>query len=443
MKQHTAYGIRIKAESCKPILYTVAIYRSVVSFLVGVVNDNWDAISEFSNTQRKKSYVEGLVHHTKDCPIVRYESFDAQFYKMPSYMRRAAISEAIGRIESYRSNLKNWEKSPAGKKPGFPVAGHTYPVLYEGNMFEQTGDYSARIKVWIRNTWDWMDVRFRKTDADYILRHCAGRRKLCPKIVRKGKCWELMFPFEEEVSLNNTNPLDQIILAVDLGINNACACSVMKSDGTIVSRHMFRMPEQEDCLNHLLNKVKKAQKQGHYHTPVLWTRITNTNRKIATDTARFIADVAEKQHVDMIVFEHLDLCRKVRKSKRQRLHLWKCQDVQSMVACKAHRIGIRISHVNAWNTSRLAYDGSGNVVRGIDHNYSICRFTTGKTYNCDLNASYNIGARYFIHEIIKTIPATEWLDIPAKVPECSRRSTCTLSTLISLNVALAAQTIKH
>ena len=108
-----------------------------------------------------------------------------------------------------------------------------------------------------------------------------------------------------------------------------------------------------------------------------------------------------------------------------------------MVSCKAHRMGLRISHVNAWNTSALAFDGSGKVERSKD-NFSICRFQTGKMYNCDLNASYNIGSRYFVREIIKTLPVTTGLDISAKAPECARRSTCTLSTLISLNAALAA-----
>ena len=74
----------------------------------------------------------------------------------------------------------------------------------------------------------------------------------------------------------------------------------------------------------------------------------------------------------------------------------------------------------------------------INKNYNICRFSTGKVYNCDLNASYNIGARYFIREILKTLSVTTGLDISAKVPECSRRSTCTLSTLRNLNAALAA-----
>ena len=281
-------------------------------------------------------------------------------------------------------------------------------------------------------------MTFRKSDADYILRHCGDRRKLSPTIVKKGRKWELMFPFEEEVALRTVKIQEQKILAVDLGIHNACACSVMKSDGTIVGRRMLRLPVQEDCLNHLLNKVKKAYKQGHRHIPTLWSRINNVNRVISVETARFISGVAEEFHVDAVVFEKLDLKgRKSGKGMRQRLHLWKSQDVQGMVACKVHRMGIRVSHVNAWNTSSLAYDGTGKVERGVNHNYSICRFTTGKVYNCDLNASYNIGARYFIREIIKTLPVTMGLGVSAKVPECTRRSTCTLSTLISLSAALA------
>ena len=43
--------------------------------------------------------------------------------------------------------------------------------------------------------------------------------------------------------------------------------------------------------------------------------------------------------------------------------MWRAQYVQAMVTDKAHRKGIRVSRVNAWGTSRLAYDGSGKVER--------------------------------------------------------------------------------
>ena len=141
------------------------------------------------------------------------------------------------------------------------------------------------------------------------------------------------------------------------------------------------------------------------------------------------------------MFEHLDLNGKKHGSRKQLLHLWKSRYVQSMVSDKAHRLGMRVSHVNAWGTSRLAYDGSGRVLRGRESGYrtnSVCVFATGKIYNCDLNASYNIGARYFIREILKSLPATVRLAIEAEVPQCAKRSTCTLSVLISLNAVLMA-----
>lgn len=96
--------------------------------------------------------------------------------------------------------------------------------------------------------------------------------------------------------------------------------------------------------------------------------------------------------------------------------------------------------VNARNTSRLAFDGSGEVARNST-NMALCRFQNGKQYNCDLNASYNIGARYFIREYLKPIPETEWSLIMAKVPELERRTNCTLSTLFSLYAVLNCQTV--
>ena len=100
---------------------------------------------------------------------------------------------------------------------------------------------------------------------------------------------------------------------------------------------------------------------------------------------------------------------------------------------------MHISRDCAWNTSRLAFDGSGFILRGREggfNTYELCKFTNGKVYNCDLSASYNIGARYFIRELLKSVSEKARLCIEAKVPQCSKRSTCTFSTLVSLNAVL-------
>ena len=443
MDIYTTYKVKIKHYN-HIFKQTVAIYRSAVDYLIAVCHENWESISSIEGSLNRQRYVETLVHATKDNPNPKYD-FDEKFYKMPSYLRRGVISEALGKVSSYKSNLKNWESeepSSRGEFPGYPKAGYIYPSLYRGNMYSETEDtYMAQIKVYVRNTWDWITVQLRKSDVDYINRRCKNRKQCAPTLQKRGKEWYLDFPFEESVKLCKTNIKDQTVVAVDLGINTAATISVMRSDGTILGRHFCKLPKETDHLAHSINRIKKMQQHGNYKTPRLWAKAKGINHDIATKTAGFIMDVAVLYNADTIVFEHLDRKGKLKGSKKQRLHMWRCKEVQAIVTNKAHRLGMHVSHICAWGTSKLAYDGSGFVARGREggfNTYELCKFTNGKVYNCDLSASYNIGARYFIRELLKSVPEKARLRIEAKVPQCSKRSTCTLSTLVNLNTVLAS-----
>lgn len=439
MLMYSAYKVKIKHYN-HIFKDTISVYRTAVDYLIQVCLENWDSIISYEKLLEKQRFVETLIHQTKDNPVVTYD-FDTQFYKFPSYLRRGAISEAIGKVSSYKSNLANWEANPQGKVPSVPKAGYIYPTMYRKGMYEQTGTYQAQIKVYVRNTWDWITVNLRKSDIDYINRYCQTRKQCAPTLQKRGKEWFLDFPFEEKVKLCNADVNQQTILAVDLGINTAATISVMSSDGTILGRHFCRLSKEIDHLMHSINRIKKAQQHCNYKTPRLWARAKGINHDISVKTAQSIIDVAVLYNADIIVFEHLDRKGKLRGSKKQKLHMWRSQEVQAITTNKAHRLGMRISHICAWGTSKFAYDDSGMVLRGKDADlatYSVCKFTNGKIYNCDLSASYNIGARYFIREILKSLDESLRLDIEAKVPRCSKRSTCTLSTLISLNAVLAA-----
>lgn len=445
MKICTSYSVKIKHYNCifKP---TLRIYRHAVDFFLSVILDEWDDIHFIKGDMYQKKHIEKLTIRTHKNPNPKYpfEDADKTFYKMPCYLRRAAIAEALGKASSYKSNLSNWEADDPetrGLAPAYPHAGYDYPALYRDNVYRQTGDYEAQVKIFVRNTWDWVTVQLKKSDMDYINKHCTGRKHCVPTLQKRGKEWFLDFSFEEETKLPYTSVYGQTIAAVDLGINSAATVSVMKSDGTILGRHFLQLTKEQDSLIHAVNRIKKAQQHGARKTPRLWAKADGINDAIAVKTAQFIMDTAVLYNADVIVFEHLDLNGKKHGSRKQRLHLWKSRYVQSMVYDKAHRLGMHVSHVNAWGTSRLAYDGSGRVLRGREAGYrtnSICVFTTGKIYNCDLNASYNIGARYFVREILKSLPATARLAIGAEVPQCAKRSTCTLSALISLNAVLTA-----
>lgn len=442
MKINSTYKVKIKHYN-HIFKDTVTVYRDATDYIINVCLENWDYISNIETNLNKKTYVENLIHKTKDNPNVSYD-FDKKFYKLPSYIRRSAISEALGKVSSYKSNLSNWEDNlveKVGKKPSLPVAGHIFPALYRDNMYKQTGTYEAKVKVYIRNTWDWLTVKLRKSDVNYINRHCQNRKHCVPALRKRGKEWFLDFPFEENVKLNDTNIKDRTIVAVDLGVNTAATVSVMRSDGTILERGFCSLNKEIDSLTHSLNRIKKAQQHGNRKMPRLWAKVKGINHDISSKTAHYIIGIALKHQADVIVLEHLDIKGKKKGSIKQKLHMWRKAEVQEIVSNQAHRYGMRISHICAKNTSRLAYDGSGKILRGKDAGFKtneICKFTTGKIYNCDLSASYNIGARYFIRELTKSLDVNSKLRIEAKVPQYCKRSTCTLSTLISLNAELVS-----
>lgn len=442
MRVCSTYSVRLY-ERCKAFEDTVILYREAVDFFIDVMRNSPESIAECKSGSEAVNVLERLTNPTEKHPVIPYD-FSARFFKFPSYLRRSAIAEAFGKYSSWVSNYRNWEQNGRkGKAPGKPKAGFCFPAMYRDNTFVRTGTYTASIKVWIRNTWDWVDVTLRKCDVDYITRRCSNRKECVPTLCRRGKVWSLDFSFEEKIQLNDTKVRDQRIVAVDLGINNACTCSVMLSDGTVAGRRFLRLPAEYDCLEHRINRIKQAQQRGARRTPRLWGYADNINRHIAELTARFIADLAMEYNADCVVFEALEIGGKKRGSKKQRLALWRARAVQSIVTDKVHRFGCRVSRICAWNTSRLAFDGSGRVLRGSEsertcNNYSLCEFTTGKLYHCDLNASYNIGARYFIRELLKSVTATRRLQLEAKVPSVCRRSTCVLSDLVSLGAAMAA-----
>lgn len=299
---------------------------------------------------------------------------------------------------------------------------------------------AVRLKLFVNNDWNWVKVKLKHTDVVSIQKHMANAKMSVPTLEKKNKKWFLRFAFEEKIELNRTKLEEQCILSVDLGINTDATCSVMNVDGAILARKFINFASDKDQLYHTLNKIKKVQqKYSSNNVKKLWRYAKFHNEELARKIAKQIVYVATMYDCDVIVFEHLDTKGKKRGSKKQKLQMWKKNTIQKIVEHKAHKNGIRISHICAWGTSKLAYDGSGKVLRGKDANlgiYELCKFSNGKIYNCDLSASYNIGDRYFIREIQKILPVKVWSDIVAKVPECQKRTQCTYNTLLEINRAM-------
>lgn len=446
MRMYVTYSKKIKHYN-HILKATVEAYWNAVDFFINVCLEEWEALSMIDPSFERQAFVEKLTHGTSKRPCVKYDfdHADKKFYKFPSYLRRGAISEAIGKVSSYQRSLEKWKNNPKRKAPGLPRTGYIYPCMYRDNMYYKRSLYTAKIKVFIRNTWDWLTVELRKSDADYIRRYCASYKECAPTLQKRGKKWYLDFAYEKTASLSEIDTLEQTIVAVGFGRNNTCTCAVMQSDGTILGRKFLKLLKEQDSLMHSMNRIKKAQQHGARKMPRLWGKVNGICRDMAVKTARFIIETAVQYHADVIVLEHLKQKNTKKDSEYEKLCLWKKKKAQEIVIGKAHRNGMHIRRVCGWNAFRLAYDGSGKArcmryfADGIKkYHDSVCVFPNGKIYHCDLNASYNIGARYFIREILKSLSVKERLDIEAEVPQCSRRSTCTWSDLITLQAALTA-----
>lgn len=419
MNLTSSYSVEFK-NNLRTVKNTVLLYRKAVEYLIKPVKDHYEELEKIKGSNYQQQFIEHLVHTTKNHKAV-YD-FDKEFYKFPSYFRRSAITHAIGAVSSYMSNHQLWEENGCkGKEPKLGTDMNICPCFFHKNMFMWMDNGKAAVKVYADHDWVWREISLKKTDLKYLNRRIKENPSCSvssPTIERRPKGhYFLRFTLNENVELSSAPLHERLICAVDLGINTDAVCSVMNVHGTVLARKFISCAREKDCVQNALHRVSVFQRlHGSHDTGRLWSAAKRRNENHAKLAAHQIVEYAKENHCDVIVFEHLDTKGKKRGSRKQKLAMWRHRDIQKTAESLAHKNGIRISRVNAWNTSRLAYDGSGTVRRGKEIKegtaYNICQFTTGKKYNCDLNASYNIGARYFIRELFKETPG-----LMAEVPE--------------------------
>ena len=351
MKIVSSYDVKLTTENYRIFDKTADITTKAVKYFLSVYEKEWYNMNYVLDTvtaQTAMRFIETLTHKTKSNQSPKYD-FDSRFYKMPSGIRRYCINKAFGMISSYKSNLENWNKDKTGKRPSFPKVKREFPCFYKSER-DVIDTYHLRLKVYNGSDWVWILVKLNKSDVDYLSR--LNLKLSSPIMEKRYKRYYLRYAVAENVSLNNTDIKNQRILSVDLGINNAATCSVMLADGTVLGREFLKLTREKDHMQHILNKMKKAQKKGAVKNKKAWARAKGINNDIAIKTAKFIIETAMKHSVDVIVFEHLNLKgRKRGRKKRQLLHLWKAVSVQRIVEHKAHQNKIRISRINPYKTS--------------------------------------------------------------------------------------------
>ena len=422
---------------------TLALYNSALNYVCDVVLKHYDEIKELNNLEGRM-YLEHLIHNTKN-NIAKYD-FDSIYYKLPCYLLRDIESKAIGHIFSYKSNLDNYKKErynkiSNGKKfkklePSLSKC-NLFPSFYKGNMYKMISDNKIALKIYEDNDWKYEEFKLKKNDLKYINK--INGKRYNPEIKIIGKKIYIKFTFEiEDLKLQDKELNKRIICGVDLGVNNDATISIMNYKGTILGRH-FINTNNKDLMNHLLNKKRKIQRNsGNYkylRNLHINNKINSINENIVNHTANQIIKICLSYGVDVIVFENLrHKFKRAKRSFRARLHRWRKIAIYNKAYEMAHRNGIRVSTVNPNGTSRYAYDGSGEVERDND-NYSICKFVSGKIYNCDLSASYNIAARYYIRETLKPLDVNSRSELETKASLALSGTKLTYNTFkVLLNV---------
>ena len=442
MRITSSYGMKLTGD-LDVLKTSLDIYRDALQMLIPIINDNWDTLSKYEFANQKYNCIEKWIHNAKNNQAV-YD-FDKQFPKFPTYLRRSAVAQALGIVSSYRSNLANWEKDPKGQAPQLSFTHYAYPAYYKNNLFRNFDPIrqTVELKVFKNGDWVYEVYQLKTSDCVYYQNHLIGKKQNVPIIQKKGRRFYATFSYEENVPLVPEESISKIC-AVDLGLETDATCSIMDQDGTVYARKFISFSEEHDRLHTQLGRIKRNQKRGSRHNKTLWRKVSGISQDIADKTVKAILDFGNDHGVDVFVLEYLDF---KGKNAVKRAHFWRYKRIYKVLTQRAHQYGLRIARVNARNTSRLAFDGSGWSKRGREITpetpYAEMRFTTGKTYNADLNASYNIGARYFIRHILKTVTATQRLALEAKVPQVAKRSTCTLFDLINLRsefVALVTKT---
>lgn len=266
--------------------------------------------------------------------------------------------------------------------------------MYRGQLVKFDADFTtASLKLWNGKEWLWHEVAIKAVRQ----RHRLGIVK-SPTLVLNWRC-HLAVPVE---LTPQRLPDAERACAVDVGINSLATASIVSPDGTVAARRFFHpaadIDRRDKRATLIRRKACKTAKLSKGFGRTWYRKARRINENMAQQTSRQLVDFALAQEADVIVLEDLKGWRpkggRKRSGLRQRFHHWLHRRLATLVEQKMAEVGGRVVYVYPRGTSAWAFDGSGRVKRDCAQ-YELATFVSGKRYNADLNASYNIGARYW------------------------------------------------
>ncbi|MEQ8462743.1 MAG: transposase [Coleofasciculus sp. E1-EBD-02] len=430
---------------------TVAEYRHFLKPLVLISYWNWGNLSGL-NSSEKVNTLEKLIHKTVDNPSPKYYwyfhkaiSNHPSFRKFTSYLRRAAIQDAIGIVSSFVTRWDTWKRGERrnryDKSPKLTSMCNSYPAMYKGQQIKYHSNFtSVDLKIWNGADWVWMQgVSIKKHGKS---RHTSrGAKLLSPALIANKRSIHLSMPVEVHPQ---PLPDSDYVCAIDIGINTTATCSIVGLDGTVKARKFINpardIDRRDQRKQRIATKSKLTRKIIDQDLPKgfcqgLYRKSKNINKHIAQTVSRQIVEFAQKHQVSVIVFEDLSNWKakggKHGSLQKQRFHQWCKDNLVELTIQKFSELGGKVRKVNAKYTSAYAFDGSGKIKRS-NKKYSQAIFQNGKRYNADLSASYNIGARYWYAVLSNSKFTRVWV---GRSSSQTLRTPVTLSTLWELSKA--------
>ncbi len=407
------WDLKATPEQKNYMVVTIEEYRKFLHPLVIIVNSQWVNLADLTSKERINA-VEKMIHQTADNPDPKHKYFQSvvnkhpSFRKFPSYLRRAALADAIGIVSSFQTRYSQWQSGDRRhrlcKPPSLTAWCNTYPALYKAQQVRYHNNYQlVDIKAWNGSDWVWLS-------GIPVKKHGNGRHLVegnvikSPALVVNKRTCQLSMPVEIQVAQVEDS---DFVCSVDMGINNAATASIVSRDGTVKARKFINPARDIDRRDKrrmmIAHKSKQTKNITKSDLPLgfckgLHRKSSNINLQISKTVAKSIIEFALTYNVKVIVFENLSGWKAKAGKKgtlqKQKFHLWCHRKIVELATNQWTELGVKIVFVNPKYTSAYAYDGSGKVKRD-KVNYSLCRFKTGKRYHSDLNASYNIAARYW------------------------------------------------
>jgi hypothetical protein len=216
---------------------TITEYRRFLFPLVIIINAHWTYLVTLTDSERV-NWVEKAIHVTRENPNPKYRYYQKvvdkypSLRKFPSYLRRAAIAEALGIVSSFQTRYREWQsgirKHRKARPPSLTAICQSYPALYQGQQIKYNDNYqSVDLKVWNGSDWVWLTKISIKSYG--LNRHLTvGNELKSPTLVVNSKTCQLSIPVKIKPVKKEES---DYVCAVDLGINNAATCSIVGKDG--------------------------------------------------------------------------------------------------------------------------------------------------------------------------------------------------------------------